>query len=965
MTAARILAALADLAPVAKQAEWGRIGAKAAWKGDLATVSNAASIAVHDELHRDERSLRQGFGIVMGRMEVDGKTRNLTLPLATRPIRLEPVRGRSGKFTVLPAGDLAVHPALADSDHAAKLAAVFEPATPDSDLPTDPARDRRRSSEPAAPAPPADPAEPDHSWLLDAARAAGFPVDTVVADPVESGAPEPKSRKIVLARPVVYVAETPEDAPIARGLKEWSLRPGLDDTALAAAYLAGTDADPRHSEPHNGTSEDAAPADRGSRRSAAPKANGRNRNGSSPGDPERLRSPLPLSREQTAAVLLARRNPVTVVTGAPGCGKSHTLAAIALDAVDSGQSVLIATQSVHAADVLGSLLARQPGPAAIMFGDSEHRGGPDLADLKASARTDEERDARAAADATAHLARVEAEITAGLDLEARRLRAQDAPVFLLDDFPHLRDADLDAVEALAAQVHSEGGGFWRRWRRRRARARLTALTGAEGTPDALRRAVAVARDVQAAAALAARGGLDLAPMWRALDSADRDAAAAVGTALRTRAAGVGGRGAARALAMLEGALRVGGRADRTRMLSAINPANFFKIAPLWIGTVADTETVLPARAGIFDLVILDEASHINQLRAAPVLARARRAVVAGDPRQLRFVSFSADERLREALDRHELGDFAAQLDTGRVSAYDLARGAGPAVELTEHHRGVPHLIGFSAARFYGGRVAPVTTHPRNHEADAITVHRVDAKRANAKGVITAEVDRAVELLAEFVERGDRGLAVLSPFRAQADAIEAAIVRRFDLATIRERRIRSGTVHAFQGSEAETVIAALGVAEGDPAGRRRFLAGPNLFNVMITRAREHLHLVTALDDPPGLVGDFLSYADLPPRSPEGGGEAGSWAGAVAAALAGSEAAVRLDYPVGHWSVDLVLGDGEAAIGVSCGVHPEGAQAHMDRHRTLRRAGWRLRDAFPSTFGDDPSRAAVALLADLDR
>ncbi|WP_030144504.1 DEAD/DEAH box helicase [Glycomyces sp. NRRL B-16210] len=897
MTAARILAALADLAPVAKQAAWGRIGAKAAWGGDFASVAGAEALAAHDELHRDERSLRQGFAVVMGRMEVDGKKKRVTVPLATRPIRLEPARGRSG-FTVVPAGDLAVHPALEATDHAAKLAAAFEPT---------------------------EPAE-DFSWLLDAARAAGFPVAEVVTRLDGSRAPEPK-RAIVLARPVVYVAEEPEAAPIARSLKDWAARPGLEATALAAAYLAGPEPGPESTEPP--------------------------------------RCPLPLSREQAAAVRLARRHAVTVVTGAPGCGKSHTLAAIALDAVAAGQSVLIATQSVHAADVLGSLLSRHPGPAPVLFGDTEHRGGPDLGEVKSGARAAAERDARAADDAEAHRARVEAAITAGLDLERRRLRAQDAPVFLLDDFPLLRDADLDAVEALAARAETEGGGPWRQWRRRRARARLTAATGAEGTPGALRRAVEVARDLQAAASLAASGGLDLAPMWRALEAADHEAAQAVGTALRTRAAGAGRRGARRALASLELALRTGGRSDRGRALAAVDPADLFEAAPLWIGTVADAEAVLPPLAGLFDLVILDEASHINQLRAAPVLARARRAVVAGDPRQLRFVSFAADDRLHEVLDRHGLRERETQLDTGRVSAYDLARGAGPAVELTEHHRGVPHLIGFSAARFYGGRVAPVTTHPRNHDADAITVHRVDAKRADAAGLIPAEVDRAVDLLAELVERGERGLAVLSPFRAQAEAIEAAIVRRFDLGTLRERRIRSGTVHAFQGSEAPTVIAALGAADGDPAGRRRFLAGPNLFNVMVTRAREHLHLVTALGEPSGLVGDFLAYADRPPRSPEGGGDAGTWAGAVAAALAGSEATVRLDYPVGHWSVDLVLGDGEEAAGVICGVHPEGPEAHLARHRALRQAGWRLADAFPSSYADDPSRAAVALLADLGR
>ncbi|MEZ5204399.1 MAG: AAA domain-containing protein [Acidimicrobiales bacterium] len=71
--------------------------------------------------------------------------------------------------------------------------------------------------------------------------------------------------------------------------------------------------------------------------------------------------------------------------------------------------------------------------------------------------------------------------------------------------------------------------------------------------------------------------------------------------------------------------------------------------PLWIGTLGDIEDLLPARAGSFDLVILDEAAHIDQPSAAPALLRSRRAVVVGDPRQLRHVSFLADAAIDLAM----------------------------------------------------------------------------------------------------------------------------------------------------------------------------------------------------------------------------------------------------------------------------------------------------------------------------
>src|SRR6266536_59764 len=94
-------------------------------------------------------------------------------------------------------------------------------------------------------------------------------------------------------------------------------------------------------------------------------------------------------------------------------------------------------------------------------------------------------------------------------------------------------------------------------------------------------------------------------------------------------------------AALDAAVQAG-RNRRRELLDGLDGAALVRAMPLWVGTVTDVEDLLPPIPGLFDLVILDEAAHIDQIRAAPVLARARRALVVGDPRQLRFVSFVAD-----------------------------------------------------------------------------------------------------------------------------------------------------------------------------------------------------------------------------------------------------------------------------------------------------------------------------------
>jgi hypothetical protein len=203
--------------------------------------------------------------------------------------------------------------------------------------------------------------------------------------------------------------------------------------------------------------------------------------------------------------------------------------------------------------------------------------------------------------------------------------------------------------------------------------------------------------------------------------------------------------------------------------------------------------------------------------------------------------------------------------------------------------------------------------------------------------------------------------VVTPFRAQADALEAALLGEFAAEEIERLGLRSGTVHAFQGSEADVVIASLGLVDGDSPARQRFVADPNLFNVMVTRARRRMVVVTSLTADSGLIGDYLAHGATPPvplPGPPAGAEP-DWIDRLGRELAAAGVPVRAHYPVGRWTVDLCAGTGADAVALICQVHPDGIGEHLDRQRTLRRAGWRVRDAFASRWGGDPVRAALDL------
>ncbi|MEK6237754.1 MAG: PhoH family protein, partial [Planctomycetales bacterium] len=141
---------------------------------------------------------------------------------------------------------------------------------------------------------------------------------------------------------------------VLRELEEASEAP-LDQTAFAAVYGS-----PSRS---TGSARRRRPATESPPSSLEPSS----QSPLEPPSPNRSREifPLPLTSAQEEIVRCARSAPLTVVTGPPGCGKSYTITALALDAVLRGESVLIASQMDKAVEVVADHLERVAGEHAV------------------------------------------------------------------------------------------------------------------------------------------------------------------------------------------------------------------------------------------------------------------------------------------------------------------------------------------------------------------------------------------------------------------------------------------------------------------------------------------------------------------------------------------------------------------------------------------------------------------------
>ena len=98
-----------------------------------------------------------------------------------------------------------------------------------------------------------------------------------------------------------------------------------------------------------------------------------------------------------------------------------------------------------------------------------------------------------------------------------------------------------------------------------------------------------------------------------------------------------------------------------------------KALPCWAVTSLSVRGRIPLNSGEFDLVVIDEASQCDIASALPLLYRAKRAVIIGDPQQLRHISRLSNQRDQALMVKHSLLDTVGPSWSYRANGlYDLA-----------------------------------------------------------------------------------------------------------------------------------------------------------------------------------------------------------------------------------------------------------------------------------------------------
>jgi very-short-patch-repair endonuclease len=297
----------------------------------------------------------------------------------------------------------------------------------------------------------------------------------------------------------------------------------------------------------------------------------------------------------------------------------------------------------------------------------------------------------------------------------------------------------------------------------------------------------------------------------------------------------------------------------------------------WAVTALSARGKVPFVPGYFDLLVIDEASQCDIASALPLLFRAKRTVIIGDPKQLRHISAVPRSKDADLQAKYGLVENRAAWMYSVNSLYDLAAavaGAEQIVNLRDHHRSHADIIDFSNRMFYEGtlRVATRYSHLKRPRGVKPGVVWQDAKgRVTRSGGSSAQNKPEAEALIGalrdlLIERRYEGtVGVVTPFRAQAQVIRDLLSADGALSDLGARReLLVDTVHRFQGDERDVMFFSPVVSDGVPPSALGFLRNNgNLFNVAITRARGLLQVVgdraAAQESGVDYLAEFAVYA----------------------------------------------------------------------------------------------------------
>jgi very-short-patch-repair endonuclease len=422
--------------------------------------------------------------------------------------------------------------------------------------------------------------------------------------------------------------------------------------------------------------------------------------------------------------------------------------------------------------------------------------------------------------------------------------------------------------------------------------------------------------------------------------------------------------------------------------------------PSWIMPLHKLWDSVSPQPGLFDTVIIDEASQ-SGIDSLVLLLLAKRVIVVGDDKQnspeavgIREddIARLAREHLRDFRFREEFRPDSSLFDHGE-------RAFGDVISLREHFRCVPEIIRFSNELCYSDcPLIPLRQAPPDRLSPLRAIY-IDAASCEGEGQRVrnkSEAEAIVEhilicLSDEAYENKTMGVIVLQG-HGQVELIERMLAERLEPKTIQDRKLRCGVPATFQGDQRDVMFLSLVTAPNVRFRALNRLPEVRRFNVAMSRARDQVWLFHSVPQsdlgPDDLRRKLVAFVRNPMRetlvnldaerdrlerearrTPRRHGDQPepyeSWFEVdVALELLRRKYLIRPQYEVaGKW-IDLVIEGSESRLAVECDGDtwhgPEQYEHDAARQRQLERAQWTFSRVRESDFYANRARAIQLVL-----
>ncbi|MDY0277607.1 MAG: AAA domain-containing protein [Acholeplasma sp.] len=430
---------------------------------------------------------------------------------------------------------------------------------------------------------------------------------------------------------------------------------------------------------------------------------------------------------------------------------------------------------------------------------------------------------------------------------------------------------------------------------------------------------------------------------------------------------------------------------------------------VWMMTPEVVSAIMPLRYGMFDLVIFDEASQMYVEKGIPAIYRAKKVVIAGDPKQLRPSSLGIGRVNGE--DEFYEDETLKDVSLDAKSLLDLARYKYRETLLNYHYRSeFEELIAFSNHAFYDGKLIVSPNQQQSKKPPIEYLYVKDGVFRNRENILEAK--EVIETIKKVFRqrKNNETIGVITFNSSQRDLIESMIddelfkkgtyQKKFEKEVFRnedgeDKSLFVKNIENVQGDERDIIIFSMGYGKDEYGSvKRRFgwlshEGGQNRLNVAITRAKKKIYFISSLypeefkvddlaNEGPKLLKDFMRYCYFVSNkkiestktlltqlhaTEKETKEAllSTLIEEIKDRLEKNGFTVKTSIGIGGYKIDLALYDGDSdsyKLGIICDIsNEESCNARKDllhQEKYLKSRNWKIYRMFAANWYTDPNR-----------